>query len=86
MFPPPPEEDSPNLTDADIASAQDTSAIEDIEKALQGFKCPTCDGEAFTGPEHTLLRHIPSLYWRIQMTCAQDHPITLFFKVDWLKR
>jgi len=86
MFPPPPEEDSPDLKDADIAVAQDTSCIEDIEKAVQDLKCPTCDGKTFTGVEHTLLRRIPSLFWRIRLACVQDHPLTLFFKVDWLKR
>lgn len=85
-FAPPPEEDSPDLTDEEIRHAKATERVEDIEGAVRGHTCPACSA-AFSKAEHELRRRMPSLFWRIRLTCVgAGHVSLMTFKVDWLNR
>ena len=80
-----PEDDSPDLTETEIAEALDVRSMENLIQSLRGVRCSTC-GEVFDSSDHALRRRAPHLYWKMALYCETGHQTSLIFRTDWLKR
>lgn len=80
-----PEEDSPDLTDADIVGAHPTTGVGDIVSALRSNPCETCSGHVRVAG-HAIRRRRPHLYWKVKLLCSSEHESFVFFQSDWVKR
>lgn len=81
----PPEEDSEDLTNAEILAAVPTGHINDLVRHLTGQTCPECQSRLLVAG-HALRRRAPHLYWRVSARCAQGHPAQVTYQTNWLKR
>lgn len=79
-----PEDDSPDLTDEEIASAVATVSSDAIVSAVQSARCSTCQQGSMRLTSHELRRRKPHLYWRVGLVCAQGHNASMVFLTDWL--
>ena len=80
----PPEEDSPDLTDAEVLGAAEVAGAADLVKHIQGAKCDQCLGPVSVNG-HALRRRAPHLYWRILLVCRSGHHSSQVFQTDWVR-
>lgn len=80
----PPEEDSEDLSDEEIAGSTDTSSSEGVVEGLKDLVCAVCH-QALLLRKHELRRRAPSLYWRVRLACEQGHETGRLFRVSWLR-
>jgi hypothetical protein len=78
------DEDSPDLTDAEVRTAIATTGTDDIIAWIKTSSCQKC-GKEVRVVAHEFRRRALKLYWRIQMVCLADHPTSQVFKADWVK-
>jgi len=85
----PPEEDSEDLTDDEIAGAIMTRGIQTVIEVVSAFceGCPECvgDRERMGVTEHALRRRNPNLFWRVTFKCKAGHVEGVTFRVNWMK-
>lgn len=81
----PPEEDSSDLTDADILGAIQTNSVAEIVTALRSIPCKTCSSQVRV-MGHAIRRRSPHLYWRVKLLCPHQHETHVFFQSDWVKQ
>ena len=75
-------EDSPDLSDEEVAMAQ-AATEKDIPDHLRGITCCACD-EPITRMKHELRRRRPYHYWRVRLHCAAGHEsLRIFRMLDW---
>lgn len=81
-----PEEDSEDLTDAEIAEAVSVAGPTDIVDHLAGLRCQTCEGEGKLHVlAHVFRRRKPHLYWRVTLGCKNGHQQhAKMFLTDWI--
>ena len=78
-FPEPPEEDSPDLTDAEIQQAVLTTDSSDLaQKVAAVIKA---NNLRVALEAHELRKRKPHVYWRVRFVGGP----TLVFQVDWLQ-
>lgn len=82
-----PDEDSPDLSDEEIAGAQDTYDQEDFFKSVRLLYlcCPSCE-LPLKQRRHQRRRRKPDVFSRVVFTCAAGHESVKTFKVNWLLR
>ena len=81
----PPEEDSEDLTNAEILAAVLTGQVSDLVIHLTEQTCPECRSRLLVAG-HALRRRAPNLYWRVSARCANGHPTQVTYQTNWLKR
>lgn len=84
---PPPEDDSPDLTDDEIESATDTADSNDFVRALEETLRPLVRpnvGGSIQG--HELRRRKPHLYCRTRIGLHGEPDKVLVFRVNWLQK
>ena len=81
----PPEEDSADLTNAEILAAVPTGQMTDLVRHLLAQTCSECPSRLLVAG-HALRRRAPHLYWRVTARCAQGHFAQATYQTDWLKR
>lgn len=83
---PPPEEDSEDLTDAEIASAEVTEDanhfVKVLEETLRPMVRPNVGGAI---QAYELRRRKPHLYCRTRINFHGEPDKVLVFRVDWLQ-
>lgn len=83
---PPPEEDSLDLTDAEIAAAVETKDSTDfirlLEENIRPYLRPNVAGAI---KSHELRRRKPHLYCRTRLALDGEPDKVLLFRVDWLQ-
>ena len=78
-------EDSPDLTDDQVAAAVPAADPEDVRAHLAGARCEC--GSPLLVQKHLLRRRAPHHYWRVHLRCAsQEHEVTVVYRTDWLVR
>lgn len=75
------DEDSPDLTEAEIEGAIPLLALTDIGKHVG--KCPVCE-KASVKFHYARRRRKPSMFWRITLNCAEGHETKLVFRIDFV--
>jgi hypothetical protein len=78
-----PEDDSPDLTDEEIARALPTGGPDDLVPHLTGQKCEC--GQPMTVVKHEKRFRSPHLYWKAHLTCLEGHASHKVFQVTWLR-
>jgi hypothetical protein len=79
-----PEDDSPDLTDDEIANAVPTTGIDDLAKIFcTKFSACGC-GSPFVIQKAVLRRRKSNLYSRMLAACTSDHKCQVTFVVNWL--
>lgn len=86
---PPPEENSPDLTDEEVSQAVPTTSESEFTKLVAAELTP---GHASVGKgdaryalhKHELRRRTPNLYWRVYLGCPGEPDKVLVYQVDWL--
>jgi hypothetical protein len=73
---------SPDLTDAEIASAIATSRAEDLIAHLAG-SCGVC-GKPWTKEKHEKRFRFPHFYSRVRLVCSEGHKDRKVFQMTWL--
>lgn len=84
VFGPPPEEDSDDLTDQEIAAALPTSRLDEIILWVKNRTCGPC-GEGIARVQHERRRRGPLAFWRIRLWCSAGHETTATFSTPWLR-
>jgi hypothetical protein len=83
----PPEEDSPDLTDAEISSATDTVDSNDFVRTIEEVLRPMVrPNVGFSIQGHELRRRKPHLYCRTRVGLDGEPDKVLVFRVDWLQK
>lgn len=82
---PPPEDDSEDLTDPQVAQAVETKSAEHLAEHLTLLSCTICGARPELWISHALRRRAPHLYSRTHVRCPAGHEETYVFTVDWLK-
>lgn len=77
-----PLEDSPDLSEVEVASAKPVGGPEEI--AQQVKNCPTCQG-AVARVAHAFRLHNKQPYWRLSLRCEAGHDTTFLFLCPWLR-
>lgn len=81
-----PDEDSPDLTDEEIAGAVDTSDSNAFVKALEEEIRPLIrPNVAAAIQSHELRKRKPHLYCRTRVALDSEPDKVLLFRVDWLQ-
>lgn len=78
------QEDSEDLTDAEVQAAVPTRDVREFAEQLSHLSCGTC-GLFPMSYRHAQRRRIPHLYNRTQVRCSAGHETTVLYRVDWLK-
>jgi len=84
VFPLPEQEDSPDLTDAQIAGALKLGPI-DMGGHVEDSRCPTCNQRGL-GLKFAVRRRKPHMYMVVSQTCPLNHSWELVFEADWIER
>lgn len=82
-FSPPPEVDSPDLSDEEIAQAIPTGTPQDIADEIKK-PCPTCGSDR--GKDRVSFRKLrrgPHFYSRVTMCCVEGHTWVRLFETTW---
>lgn len=74
------EEDSPDLTDAEVTGALPAFSPTDIAKHLE--KCSEC-GALLLKVQYAVRRRKPKIYWRVVWSCEKGHENRLVFRIDY---
>jgi hypothetical protein len=83
-FSPPPEENSPDLTDLEIANAIPTNSEVDVVQEHSKFSyCSVCS-QPVRLVGNAIRRRIPHLFWRMKFECPQGHEGSRVFQIDWV--
>ena len=70
--------DSPDLTDAEVASARRAS-----KPGAPMDPIVTCSCGADALPiDYALRRRRPAMFWRVKYQCAQKHETTVVYRID----
>lgn len=78
------KEDSPDLTDEQIARAEKLGPI-DVGGRVEASKCPQCDQKGL-GLRYAIRRRKPHLYMVVVQSCPLNHSWELVFEADWAER
>jgi hypothetical protein len=79
------EEDSPDLSDAEIESAILAPETATVVKFLKEATCTKEGCSAAVVPtSHALKRRKPSMFWKVHLRCERGHNRALVFRVPWL--
>lgn len=79
------EEDSPDLSDAEIEGAILAPKADSVVEFLKKTSCTEEGCSAAIIPvSHALKRRKPSMFWKVHLRCASGHNRTLVFRVPWL--
>ena len=73
---------SPDLTDAEIASAVPTGSAEDMRPFVEAL-CGTC-GKPWVRESHQKRFRFPHFYSRVRVVCPEGHEESKIFQVTWL--
>ena len=82
-----PDDDSEDLTDAEIERATPTRSVLDLGEKTAGLLhllCHSC-GTPLTLTNNAVRRRKPDLFSRATLTCQNDHETSYTFKVNWLE-
>lgn len=82
LFPDIPEDDSEDLSDAEVEAALPTEDITDLIAKLSKHIREN-PGEQVS--DHELRRRKPHLYWRVKIQQPEDKSTALVFVADWLR-
>jgi len=82
VLPPLKEEDSDDLTVEEVATAVQTTKLEELVEALKEMRCPHC-GLSVRVTEHHLRRYQKRFFWRVQLACDTAHSSSKLFEADW---
>lgn len=78
-----PEDDSEDLTDAEIERAVITEGIPQLVEHLTTIQCASCQ-HRMDAVRYELRRRKPHLYWRVGVECDEGHSQAVLFQTDWL--
>ena len=80
-----PQEDSPDLTDEQVAQARGSSDLNALAVPINDSRCPQCEriGLDFT---YAVRRRKPHIYVVVTQRCSLNHSWDLIFETDWLER
>jgi len=77
------EEDSEDLTDAEVETAVAVPSVDAMLERLRQLRCQECDGEVEVNA-HALRRRTPFFYARMGFRCTNGHDGNIVFRADWL--
>lgn len=78
-----PEEDSPDLTDEEIAGAVEASTSARMAEVFAETKCPTCSDQVMVS-RHQLRKRGPLHYARLFFVCKDGHAGSITFRASFL--
>ncbi len=79
-----PEEDSPDLTDEEIADAVPTSEAREMAKGILDIvHCPVCKSD-WAHVSALARRRKPNLYSRMTFKCTNGHVLRKTFVANWM--
>jgi hypothetical protein len=81
---PPTEENTPDLTDEEVAKATPTQSAADFGEQLKNLRCASC-GAPIVKQAHKRCLRAPHFYSRAKGTCPNGHTEAWVFLVDWLR-
>lgn len=73
-------EDSPDLTDDEVAGAISVVSTQDAAKRLE--RCPQC-GALPVKVQYAVRRRQAHIYWRAVWICEKEHENQLVFRIDY---
>lgn len=80
-----PTEDTPDLSDMEVASAIVTSSKEEVsEQIVPLLTCATCDTRHMLTMSHRLYRKKPNLFWRCTVVCENYHTFYRLMQANWV--
>lgn len=79
-----PSEDSPDLTNDELAVALDAQTPDDIAKGLTDFRCCACAAPYKVISKHQLRRRAPHFYARVLLSCQNGHQGSVLFRAHFL--
>lgn len=78
-----PDDDSPDLSDEEIAAAMDTVDAPAFSRMLISFSCPSC-GTIGNVVHHERRRRKPDHFTRVTFRCANAHTVVKTFRINWV--
>lgn len=78
-------QDSPDLTDAEVEGAVVTASYGELRYALIHLSCASCGVGPLLPHKHALRRRKPGIYWRMTLACGEGHEVTKTYRADWLE-
>ena len=84
VIPPPPMEDSPDFSEEEASSAEESPDSQRMVEQIRHLCCRSCRAR-LEPREHALRRRAGLHFSRVTLTCASGHTETRVFRLDWLK-
>lgn len=78
-----PDDDSPDLSDEEIAAATVTADATTFARMLISFSCPSC-GTISTDVHHERRRRKPDHFTRVTFRCQNAHSVVKTFRINWV--
>ncbi len=75
------DEDSPDLTDAEVEQAVIATSLHQVSRHLSDMTCSSCSAPLIKR-HYALRRRKPSMYWRVILDCAEGHANVVVFRTD----
>jgi RNase P subunit RPR2 len=77
------EEDSPDLSDSDIATALPCASALELASKIHTLVCSTCQAKVAV-TAHARRVRLPHTYWRVALVCRNGHHENRHFQADWV--
>lgn len=79
-----PDEDSPDLSDEEVAGAIQSQSPKDVGQLIH-LSCSSCGATPMAFAKHERRRRKPHHYWRVTLRCEAGHEVKKVLQMTWMQ-